>query len=246
MSAEGKHEDIDELSAQNLPSVISAAQELRSPLALIRQLSLSLEDGENTGEEQKLMLRQISLTSEKALRLTDDLTKSAKLKKGLFELEPINARQLCEDIVSELTPVFLAHERNVKLISPRKTSSLLVANRDLLKRILISLSDNALHYANKDSSVEIQIHTINKGKIVRLGVRDYGPALHKSTIKSLGKKITNSSPTMINARPRSSGLSLYIASQFADVINGEIGVTRHRNGSTFYIDLHASRQLSLI
>ena len=53
-------------------------------------------------------------------------------------------------------------------------------------------------------------------------------------------------PTTINARPQSSGLGLYIASQFADCMNGKIGFIRHRDGSTFYVDLQASRQLSLL
>jgi two-component system sensor histidine kinase ChvG len=245
MSAEYERDDNDKLSARALPSIVAAAQELRSPLALIRQLSLSLEDGDIGDDERKDMLRQISLTSEKALRLAGDLTVSSKMKDGLFKLEPINAKQLCEDIVNELTPAFLAHECDVRLIS-RKAPSLLVANRDLLRRIIISLSDNAMRYAGKESSVEIRINTINKGKTVRLGVRDYGPALPRNTIKVLQNKIMNSSNITIDARPRSSGLSLYIAGQFADVINGEIGVTRHRDGSTFYIDLHASHQLSLI
>lgn len=245
MSAEYKRENSDKPSAQCLPSLVAAAQELRSPLALIRQLSLSLEGDDIDDDERKYILRQISLTSERALRLTGDLTMSARMRDGLFKLEPINARQLCEDIVRELTPAFLAHECDVKLVS-RKAPLLLIANRDLLKRIIISLSDNALRYAGKESLVEIRIHTTNRGRTVRLGVRDYGPTLPRNTIKTLQKKIMNSSNTTVDARPRSSGLSLYVASQFADAINGEIGVTRHRDGSTFYIDLHASRQLSLI
>lgn len=245
MSAEGEYEVFNDLSARGAPSVIAAAQELKSPLALIRQLSLTLEDGGFADDEQKRMLRQISLTSERALRLSSDLTKSIKLKDGLFELEPINARQLCEDIVHDLTPLFAAHECSISL-APRKQPSLLVANRDLLKRIVVSLSDNALHCAGKDASVEIQLRNIERGKIVRLAIRDYGPTIPKNTVKSLGDKISGSSRTAISARPRSSGLSLYMASRFADVINGEIGVTRHRDGSTFYIDLQSSRQLSLL
>jgi K+-sensing histidine kinase KdpD len=245
MSAVGEHEVFDNLSARGAPSIIAAAQELKSPLALIRQLSLTLEDGGFAGDEQQRMLRQISLTSERALRLTGDLTKSIKLADGLFELEPINAKQLCEDIVHDLTPLFAAHECSIRM-APRKQPLLLVANRDLLKRIIVSLSDNALHCAGKDVSVEIRVRNIKKGQAVRLAIRDYGPAVPKNAIESLENKITDSTRTAISTRPRSSGLSLYMASQFADVINGEIGMTRHRDGSTFYVDLQSSRQLSLL
>ena len=228
-----------------LPSIVAAAHELKSPLALVRQLSLMLEDGTLPIDQQKRMLRQISLTSERALRLTSDLTRSVRLSDALFALEPINPQQLCEDIVRELRPLFVAHNRNVKLM-PRKHPLLLVANRDLLRRIIMNFSDNALHYAEGDSVVEIKVGAFEKGRIIRLSVRDYGPALPVDTLKSLKGKLALSAPTPVHARPQSSGLGLYISSQFADAMNGKIGVTQHRDGATFYIDLQASSQLSLL
>jgi len=227
-----------------LPSLVAAAHELKSPLALVRQLSLMLEGGDVSANEQKRMLRQISLTSERALRLTSDLTRSVRMSDAMFTLEPINPQQLCEDIVHELTPLFLAHSRDVKLI-PHKHPLLLVANRDLLRRIIMNFSDNALNYAEGGTSVEIRIGMLKSGNIIRLGVRDYGPALSGDILDSLRGKLARAS-TPIHARPQSSGLGLYIASQFADVMNGKIGVTRHRDGATFYVDLQASRQLNLL
>jgi len=228
-----------------LPSVVIAAHELKSPLTLVRQLSLMLEEGNVSPSEQKRILRQISLTSERALRLTSDLTKSVRLPDALFTLEPINPHQLCEDVIRELTPLFEAHGRKVQLSSCRK-SLLLVANRDLLRRIVMNLSDNALNYTEGNSSVQIKIGTYNYGKTVRLGVRDYGPAVSIDLFRTLKTKLTNISSTPIYARPQSSGLGLYIVSQFADAMNGKVGVTRHRDGATFYVDLQASKQLSLL
>jgi signal transduction histidine kinase len=231
--------------SDGLPSIVAAAHELKSPLALVRQLSLMLEDGNIPEDERKRMLRQISLTSEKALRLTSDLTRSVRLSDAMFELEPINPQQLCADIISELRPLFQAHNRSVKLIS-RKHPLLLVANRDLLRRIIMNFSDNALYYAENKSVVEIKIQSRKGGRIIRLGVRDYGPALPANTLRRLQGKLANSATTPVHARPQSSGLGLYIASQFADAMNGTIGVTQHRDGATFYIDLNSSHQLSLL
>jgi len=227
-----------------LPSIIAAAHELKSPLALVRQLSLMLESGDISDSEAKRMLRQISLTSEKALRLTSDLTRSARLEDAMFNVEPINPQQLCEDIVHELSPLFRAHGRNVQL-TQRKHPLLLIANRDLLRRIIMNFSDNALNYAGTDSTVRIQINAINSGKTIRLGVRDYGPALSSDMWRTLRSKLA-SSPQSVHARPQSSGLGLYIASQFAEAMNGSIGAIRHHDGATFYVDLHASSQLSLL
>jgi signal transduction histidine kinase len=246
MSAtQGEHEQYLGGSLRDgLPSLVAAAHELKAPLALIRQLSLSLEDYTFGADEQKKMLRQISLTSESALRLTSDLTRSVRLSNALFKLEPINPQQLCEDVVHELTPFFAAHDCRVKL-QHRKHPLLLIANRDLLRRIIMNFSDNALHYTDDNATVEIQIKSLSGGRIVRLGVRDFGPALSINVLNSLQSKLMDAS-TIIHARPQSSGLGLYISGQFADAMNGEIGIQRHRNGSTFFVDLQASNQLSLI
>lgn len=234
----------DELGQNGLSSLIAAAHELKSPLALVRQLSLALENGDVSLVDQKRMLRQISLTSERALRLTNDLTRSARLSDAMFAMEPINPQQLCEGIVYELAPLFSANDRNMKL-KCRKHPLLLVANRDLLRRIIMNFSDNALHYAGSNAVVEIQIRALNAGRIIRLGVRDYGPALSNDMWQSLRDKLTKFNMP-IHARPQSSGLGLYISSQFADAMNGKIGVIRHRDGATFYVDLQASSQLSLL
>ncbi len=244
-SRRGEHEQLVGGSIYDgIPSLIAAAHELKSPLALVRQLSLMLESADLTDIERQRMLRQISLTSERALRLTSDLTRSARLDDALFELEPINSQQLCRDIVHELKPLFGAHGKDVRLM-PRKHPLLLVANRDLLRRIIMNFSDNALQYVEADGVVEIQINALQSGKIIRLGVRDYGPALSADMWKTLKNKLAVA-PQPVHARPASSGLGLYIASQFAEAMNGTIGVIRHRDGATFYVDLSASQQLSLL
>lgn len=241
----GEHEELygGRLN-DGLPSLVAAAHELKSPLALMRQLSLMLDDENLPAGERSHISNQITLTAERALRLTSDLTRSVRLSDALFELEPINPQPLCEDIVHELTPIFSAHNRSISLRGNRK-SLLMVANHDLLRRILLNFSDNALHYTNTNASVEIQIASIGCGKTIRLGVRDYGPALPANSLKELRTKLAVA-PVAVHARPASSGLGLYLAGQFADAMNGRIGVIRHRDGATFYVDLQASRQLSLL
>jgi len=224
-------------------SLTAAAHELKSPLALVRQLALQLESSEVT-DEQRRLVQQITLTSERALRLTSDLTRSARLDDALFELEPLNPEQLCKDIVAELTPLFEAHGRSLA-VTHRTHPLLLVANRDLLRRIIMNFSDNALYYSQPGTTVHMQIQALKKSGTVRVGIRDYGPALSADMWRKLQKKLTHS-PQSVHARPQSSGLGLFIASQFAEAMQGTIGATRHRDGATFYVELQASRQLSLL
>jgi len=223
--------------------VTAAAHELKSPLSLLRQLALRLSTGDLTSEQQRLV-DQMTLTSERALRLTTDVTKAARLEDALFEVEPLNPEQICRDIVHELTPLFEAHGRQLAF-TKRIHPLLLVANRDLLRRILTNFSDNALHYTEPGTVVHLQIQAFRKSGIVRIGVRDFGPALSTDMWQSLRQKISNA-PQAVHARPQSSGLGLYLAGQFAEAMNGKVGVTRHRDGATFYVELQASQQLSLL
>lgn len=231
-------------SRGDITSLTAAAHELKAPLALVRQLALRLEDEHLSGSTRLKLLQQITLTSERALRLTTDLTKAARLDSALFTLEPINPEQLCQDIVNELTPLFDAYGKTVR-VSARKHPLLLVANRDLLRRILLGFSDNALHYTQPGTAVHLQIQALKKAGTVRIGVRDFGPALSSDMWRKLQKKL-KTAPQTIHARPESSGLGLYIAHQFAEAMNGTIGAVRHKDGATFYVELQASSQLSLL
>ena len=77
---------------------------------------------------------------------------------------------------------------------------------------------------------------------IRLGVRDYGPMISLEEYRRLTSEI--SLRKTVRTRPESSGLGIYVASQFAQAMNGEIGLTRHRDGLTFFVDLPMSKQMS--
>ena len=96
-------------------SFLVAAHEMKTPLSIIRQLSLTLndDDTEISDDERSRILHQIDITSERALRLVQDLTKISKLEDAMFELEPINSKKICHDVVSEISDVFKLHNRAI-------------------------------------------------------------------------------------------------------------------------------------
>jgi signal transduction histidine kinase len=232
------------VGGDELPFAVAAAHELKAPLALMRQLSLSLEQGEWSEKERQRMIRQLILTSERALRLTSDLTRVNRLQDSLFELEPLNPKQLCDEVAHELTPLFEAKNREIQVVGGRH-QLLAVANRDLLRRIIVNFSDNALHYSENSTPVTIHASSANGGDLVRVGVRDYGPAV-PSDVWSKIRQHLGRAPQTLQDRPSSSGLGLYISGQFANAMNGSIGAIRHRDGATFYVELAASSQLKLL
>lgn len=226
----------------DVSALIAAAHELKSPLALIRQLALYSESIDDEQQRAK-MLRQIILTSERALRLTTDLTRSVRLEDALFAMEPLNPLTLCEEVARDMSPLYQARGRQIK-VHPRSRSVLAIANRDLLRRILCNFVDNALHYSRSEEPVVINASLREGGSFIRLAVRDYGPMIPARTWQDLQRRLGNSAQPLYG-RPESSGLGIFIAQQFADAMDAEIGATRHRDGATFYVDIRASAQLRL-
>lgn len=221
---------------------LMAAHELKSPLALIRQLSFALETRDLRPEEYERLIGRIRLTSERALRLTGDITRSAR-SDTLFDLEPLNPVNICEEVAHELTPLYSAHNKQIE-VRKRSHPPLLVGNRDLLRRILLNFGDNALNYAPGGEPVEFTV--AQAAGNVRIGMRDFGPAIEATLWQDLVKRLDAQAAQPISARPQSSGLGLYIAGQFAQMMNGKIGAIRHRDGATFYVDVSHSHQLSLL
>lgn len=228
--------------ADGLYPAVQAAHELKAPLALIRQLSLELEGVDDVRERQRLT-EQIRLVSEKSLRLSTGLTKAYQSQTVLFPTEPLYAGQVLSEVASELTPLYQAHG---KLLASRRQRSLptVVANRDLLRRILCNFADNALHYSDPNGRVEIFLQQKRSATVVRLGVRDYGPRVPNALWQSLRQP--HAGAARHHARPASSGLGLQIAHQFAEAMGARVGCTRHRDGASFYVEVPLSRQLSLL
>lgn len=235
--------NLSDAPGPGLSPVVIAAHELKTPLVLLRQLALSLEDDTLSKAERATIASHMKLVSERALRLTSDLTKVQRLEDALFEMEPLNPQQICEEVLYELSPLYKACGREIILAKHRK-QNLALGNRDLIRRVLLNFADNALYYGEDDEPVRLNIQARENGEVIRLGVRDYGPAVPTDLWTSLDERALQ--PEMVHARPASSGLGLMIAKRFAASMNGTIGTLRHRDGATFFVDLHASKQLNLL
>lgn len=240
MSQRGSYAIDGEESLFLLPEIAIAAHELKSPLSLIRQLGLELSTISDEAT-RSTVIEQIVLTAERSLRLTTGLSKASTLQSSLFETEPINPHTVINQVESELLPLYRASFRRLQYKKNTRLP-LVTTNSDLLRRIMCNFADNALHYSDEDGVVELYSQLRRRDGVVRLGVRDYGPAVPMTVWRSLQSTHHATQST----RPDSSGMGLYITHRFAEAINARIGAIRHRDGATFYVDVPISKQLSLL
>jgi Signal transduction histidine kinase len=224
-------------------SLVTLAHELKSPLVLIRQLALFMESESLTSKDLKNISRQLNMTSERALRLVSDLTKASRLEDAMFEMLPTNPRKVCAEVLSSMSGLYRINHKKLKVNYTNK-DRLVVANQELLSSIIYNFCDNALHYSSDDMPSSLFVKSSRDR--VRIGVRDFGPGLPVEVWRDIKKSGAVFSPQPIQARPGSSGLGLYIVSRFVRAMNGEFGTIRHRDGTTLYVDLRVSNQLSLL
>lgn len=215
------------------------AHDLKEPLVSLRQLALSL-DLDDKAQLARAQGQLVSV-SESAIKRVNDMVKLARLEDGLFELEPVSVPAVCSDVVSELRYLYRENHKDLATHLPARSAPAL-ANRELLRSIIYNFCTNALHYSDASSTATLTIRQ-SRGRI-RVSIRDKGPALPAKIWRQLQQGWLES-PVAIAMRPGSSGLGLYISSKFARFMGARVGAVRHRDGTSFYIDLPVSTQLSL-
>lgn len=231
-------EDTERMQYGELSSLVALAHELKSPLGLIRQMSMAHSYYDDAQREKAFA--RIELISERSLRLVEALTRSERIDQ--FHTETVNLNRVCEEVLHEFSPLLKELACNMTLVLPRQPV-LAVGNQEVLRSVVVGLCDNALSYGNTDQPIEVKVS--RRGAEARMSVKDYGPAIEKKHLETLKNRLGNA-PQPLAQRPQSSGLGLYIAGQFAEAMQGTIGLSRHRfGGNSFYIQVPCSTQLGL-
>ena len=223
---------------QEVDGILLAAHELKAPLAVLRQLALSFDDLDHKNEHLR---DEMVSVSERAIKQVNDLTKIKRLESGLLEMEPISVREVCDAVTRELSYLFSYNKRDL-FIKYANRSKLVTANRDLLYSVVYNFLINAMHYSGEGTRAELIVRDFHDR--VKIIVRDYGPALPMDIWREM-KRGWLEKPSSIAMRPGSSGLGLFIASKFSRYMNAPVGAVRHRDGTSFYVELPISKQTSL-
>jgi signal transduction histidine kinase len=228
-----------------MQSLVAAAHELKTPLAIISHLASALEDEAMvTPAQRAISLQRIQLSAERTMRLVQGLTTSYRLGEGQMSLnlQPVNLGQVCEEAAHEILPFANAQGQNLQLKLGGR-SQLVVGDRELLHSILFNLLDNALRHTPPETAVSMNLRRRNEN--VRVCVHDNGPGLRPSDVTKLEQRLGKQIQPIVT-RSSGSGLGLYIAGQLAYAMGGRIGVGRVSSGADFHVDLLRSGQLSLL
>ena len=219
--------------------ILVVAHELKAPLAVIRQLAFSFDGMDSKNEHIRAEMIGVS---DRAIKQVNDLIKVKRLEEGLFEMEPVSVRAVCDEVTAELNYLFNFNRRDL-FIKYANRSKLVTANKELLHSVIYNFLLNAMHYSGEGTRAELIVKDVRDK--VRVMVRDFGPALPMDVWREMKRGFIKK-PTSIAMRPGSSGLGLFIASRFSRYMNAKVGAVRHRDGTSFYVELPISKQASLL
>jgi two-component system OmpR family sensor kinase len=221
--------------AQQRRFVADASHELRTPVAVIRNMTEVTLAQPGTREDYQEVLREINAESERLGRLISDLLAIARTDEGQTKLdvEPVRLDLLAIDVVESLEA--LAVERDIVLRIDKLAPALMFGDAARLIQIIMNLVDNALNYTNPGGIVTISVETC--ATHVHLSVRDTGIGIAQKDIEHIFERFYRADP----ARSKSvggSGLGLAILDWAVRAHHGVVTVeSEQKKGSIFTVTL---------
>lgn len=211
-----------------------ASHQLRTPLTSVKgYLSMVLEgDAGQLNKNQRQLLNQAFISSQRMVYLIADLLNVSRLKTGKFviDVHPTNLAEVVEGEISQLTEVAKGKKLTLTYKKPQNFPTLLL-DETKIRQVIMNFADNAIYYTPSGGKVVIELKE-DKNNIYFL-VKDNGLGVPKDEQKKLFTKFYRARNAR-KARPDGTGLGLFMAKKVVNAQGGDILFESHEGkGSTF-------------
>ncbi len=215
------------------------SHDLRTPLtSIIGYVELSLEEGEpELDDERRGYLKIVSRSSERLLRLVDDLLFVARLQAGRLVLEraQLDLCMIAAQAVEEARP--RAEGKRLALEFSGDSPVLIDADKGRLFQLLDNLISNAIKFTPEGGRVEVHVGHSANGAL--LEVVDTGIGLGEDETELVFDRFFRSARVVAQQVP-GTGLGLFIARAIVEAHDGTIVASERQGGGTsFRIELPA-------
>ena len=215
------------------------SHDLRTPLtSIIGYVELSLEDVEPPLDaERRGYLQIVSRSSERLLRLVDDLLFVARLQAGRLVLKRshLDLRTIAAQAVEEARPRAEAKQLAIEFVGDAPVP--IAADKGRLFQLLDNLITNAIKFTPEGGRVKVHASPTGNGAV--LEVVDTGIGLGPEEAELVFDRFFRSERVVAEQVP-GTGLGLFIARAIVEAHDGTIVATsREGRGTSFRIELPA-------
>ncbi len=216
------------------------SHDLRTPLtSIIGYVELALDETVDPvlDDERRSYLGIVSRSSERLLRLVDDLLFVARVQAGRLVLDPteLDLADVARQAVSEAQP--RAEQRSLELSYFGDGPLPVRGDRGRVFQLLDNLVSNALKFTPEGGDVQVRTRRTADGAV--LEVSDSGIGLAPGESQRVFERFFRSTRAVDGQIP-GTGLGLFIAKAIAEAHGGRISVSsREGGGTTFRIELPA-------
>lgn len=210
--------------------------DLRSPLANILSGVDVLESIHGRDGTSATVLEIIRRSAERIQRLTSTMLDIRRLETGhpLAKPRPTPPQQLIQEAVDTVLPLIQSKGHTIEMQLPEEPLPLVMADAEMIRRVLINLLENASKYTPDGGHIWIGAQQETEGW-VRFWVRDTGPGIPLEEQATLFEKYTRASTSK---GAKGLGLGLAYCRLAVEAHHGQIGVySRPNEGATFYFTL---------
>jgi PAS domain S-box-containing protein len=217
----------------------SMSHELRTPLNAILGFAQLLRDysDQPLSEEQKVHLDQVLNGGQHLLTLVNDVLDLSKIETGQLDMSlgHIDPMQALEECLALVRP--LADNNGVALIISDNlpAGSLVRADMNRLKQVLLNLLSNAVKYNRDKGEVKVAA-TANEQGVLCIEIADTGQGIPDDRQNEVFRPFSRLG--METSQIEGTGIGLTISRQLTEGMGGKLDFTsRAGEGSTFWIEL---------
>jgi signal transduction histidine kinase len=220
-----------------------ASHQLRTPLTSIKGYISMMMEGDigKITPEQKHVLNEAFISSERMVRLISDFLNVSRLQTGKFNIEkhPVDLARLVQEEIDALAPNASARAITFVYKKP-KNIPILELDENKIQQVVMNFSDNAIYYSKEKGKITI---TLKKTPgWVELLVQDQGIGVPQEEQAHLFNKFFRATNAK-RARPDGTGVGLFLAKKVIDEHDGEIIFkSTEGRGSTFGFRLPLPKQ----
>ncbi len=218
-----------------------ASHQLRTPLTAIKLFTDMLIRGEvgKLNREQKKYLDNIHQSTERMVRLVNDLLNVTRIESGrlMVNPQPIDLEKFIEDIITEVKP--LAGSKKIKIIfkKPRPKLPEINLDQNLIRQVIHNLIVNAIRYSSPQNG-QVKISLERKGKKYYLiTIKDNGIGIPAKARDRIFEKFFRAD-NAVKRVTEGTGLGLYVSKMIVESSGGKIWFeSKNGRGTQFFVTL---------